>query len=78
MLTWEKIRWETPAVTLTITNIFALAFVIVFVVDRMRRRDAARAAGVPSTLLGFMAVFAAVYLAGYFDLQNHDGAHASG
>jgi hypothetical protein len=71
VLTWEKIRWETPAVSLTITNIFALGFVVVFLVDRIRRRDAA----VPAaclTLAGFMAVFAAVYLAGYFDLQNRE------
>ncbi len=69
VLTWEKIRWETPAVTLTATNLFALAFVILFVVDRLRRRDS----GMPAaclTLIGFMGVFAAVYLAGYLDLQN--------
>ncbi len=69
VLTWEKIRWETPAVSLTITNIFALAFVVVFLANRIRSRDVA----VPAaciTLAGFMAVFAAVYLAGYFDLQN--------
>ena len=70
MLTWEKIRWETPAVSLTITNLFALAFVVVFLVDRMRhpRLDGARSVCHPA---GFMAVFAAVFLAGYYDLQNH-------
>ena len=70
VLTWEKIRWETPAVSLTITNLFALAFVVVFVADRLRTRDFT----VPAaciTLAGFMAVFAAVFLAGYYDLQNH-------
>ena len=29
--TWEKIRWETPAVSLTITNLIASAFIAVFV-----------------------------------------------
>ena len=71
VLTWEKIRWETPAVTLTATNLFALAFVIVFVIDRLRRRDG-RFPAADMTLLVFMGVFAAVFLAGYYDLQNHD------
>ena len=69
--TWEKIRWETPAVSLTITNLIASAFIAVFLVDRLARRDAA----LPSAsiaLLGFMLAFGAVYLAGYFDLRDHD------
>jgi len=41
VLTWEKIRWNTPGVTLTLTNILATAFVACFVVDRVRRRDTA-------------------------------------
>ncbi len=71
VLTWEKIRWETPAVTLTATNLFALAFVIAFLVDRLRRGDG-RFPAADMTLLVFMGLFAAVYLAGYYDLQNHD------
>ncbi len=69
VLTWEKIRWETSAFTLTATNLLAAAFVTAFVVDRIRRRDL----GAPPasvTLAGFMLAFAAIYLAGYFDLQN--------
>ena len=51
--------------------------------DRVPGRPASaqRDAAVPAaclTLLGFMAVFAAVYLAGYFDLQNHAGAELLG
>ena len=71
VLTWEKIRWNTPGVTLTLTNILATAFVACFVVDRVRRRDTA-VTPAAMTLLGFMATFGAVYMAGYFDLQNHD------
>jgi O-Antigen ligase len=70
VLTFEKIRWETPAATVTLTNLLALAFVIAFAIDRLRRRDY----GVPPAavgLLGFMGVFLAIYLCGYFDLQNH-------
>src|SRR6202007_1544790 len=40
-----------------------------FVVDRIRRRDAA-VTPAAATLGGFMLAFAAVYLAGYFDLQD--------
>jgi O-Antigen ligase len=71
VLTFEKIRWETPAATVTLTNLLGLSFVIVFVIDRVRRSDY----GVPPaaiSLLGFMGVFAAIYLCGYFDLQNHE------
>jgi hypothetical protein len=69
VLTFEKIRWETSAVTLTWTNLLATAFVVAFVVDRIRRRDALlHPASI--TLAGFMLVFLAVYLAGYFDLQD--------
>jgi len=69
--TWEKIRWETPAVSLTITNLIASAFIAVFVLDRLARRDAALPTA-SIALLGFMLAFAAVYLAGYFDLRDRD------
>ena len=36
VLTFEKIRWETPIVTLTWTNLLATAFVVAFIVDRVR------------------------------------------
>ena len=69
VLTFEKIRWETSAVTLTWTNLLATAFVVVFLVDRIRRRDLMlHPAAI--TLAGFMLAFLAVYLAGYFDLQD--------
>jgi hypothetical protein len=69
VLTFEKIRWETTNVTLTWTNLLATAFVVAFLVDRIRRRDVfIHPAAL--TLAGFMLVFSAVYLAGYFDLQD--------
>jgi len=69
VLTYEKLSWSTPAVTLTWTNLLATAFVIAFLIDRVRRRDALlHPAAI--TLAGFMAAFAAVYLAGYFDLTD--------
>jgi O-Antigen ligase len=69
--TWEKIRWETSAVSLTITNIIASVFIAVFVLDRLARRDPALPTA-SIALLGFMLAFAAVYLAGYFDLRDRD------
>ncbi len=69
VLTFEKIRWETSLVTLTWTNLLATAFVVAFVVDRLRRRDLLfHPAAI--TLAGFMLAFGAVYLAGYFDLTD--------
>jgi len=69
VLTFEKIRWETSDLTLTWTNLLATTFVVVFVVDRIRRRDLMlHPAAI--TLAGFMLAFLAVYLAGYFDLQD--------
>ena len=73
VLTFEKIRWETSLVTLTWTNLLATAFVVAFLIDRLRRRDALfHPAAI--TLAGFMLAFGAVYLAGYFDLTDQRGA----
>ena len=69
VLTYEKLSWSTSVVTLTWTNLLATAFVIAFLVDRVRRRDSLlHPAAI--TLVGFMGAFAAVYLAGYFDLTD--------
>jgi O-Antigen ligase len=69
VLTFEKIRWETSLVTLTWTNLLAIVFVGAFVIDRIRHRDLLlHPAAI--TLAGFMLAFAAVYLAGYFDLTD--------
>jgi hypothetical protein len=67
--TWEKIRWETSAVSLTITNLIASAFIAAFVLDRLARRDS-KLPPASIALLGFMLAFAVVYLAGYFDLRD--------
>jgi hypothetical protein len=69
VLTFEKIRWETSEVTLTWSNLLALAFVVAAILDRIRRRDPLlHPAAI--TLTGFMLAFGAVYLAGYFDLTD--------
>ena len=70
VLTWETVRWQFVA-NLTASNLLTLAFVAAFLVDRIRRRDG-RLHPAAVTLLGFGLGFAAIYLAGYFDLANHD------
>lgn len=69
VLTFEKLSWSTSVVTLTWTNLLATTFVVAFLVDRARRRDGFLHPAA-LTLAGFMAAFAAVYLAGYFDLTD--------
>jgi O-antigen ligase len=69
VLTYEKLSWSTSVVTLTWTNLLATAFVVAFVIDRIRSRDTLiHPAAI--TLVGFAGAFAAVYLAGYFDLTD--------
>ena len=69
VLTFEKLSWSTSVVTLTWTNLLAVAFVVAFVVDRVHRSDTLlHPAAI--TLAGFMIAFAAVYLAGYYDLTD--------
>jgi len=70
VLTWETVRWQFVA-NLTASNLLTLAFVFAFLLDRIRRRDG-RMHPAALTLCGFGLGFTAVYLAGYFDLANHD------
>ncbi|HYX85604.1 MAG TPA: O-antigen ligase family protein [Gaiellales bacterium] len=67
--TWEKIQWQTSVASLTLTNIIAALFVAAFLGDRIVRRDSFLPTA-SMALLGFMLAFAAVYLAGYFDLRD--------
>jgi hypothetical protein len=70
--TTAKIQWQAGGLDLTITNITCLAFIGAFLLARLRTRDSAMPR-VCITLSGFMLVFLAVYLAGYFDLQTREG-----
>jgi hypothetical protein len=65
--TWEKIFWDTSLATLTLSNIVALLWVVLFVIDRGRDWRVPRAS---VTLAGFGLAFLAVILAGYFDLTT--------
>jgi hypothetical protein len=66
-VTFEKVHW-TFAGTVGIADVFAIGFLVAFVVGTQRFR-------VPQTsavLLGFFAVFLVAYLLGYYDLSDAD------
>ena len=69
--TWHKLHWSPGAGDVTLEDILATAFVALFVVDRCLRRDA-RIHRVALGLLLAMAVLEAVYLGGYFALENSE------
>ena len=69
--TWHKLHWSPGAGDVTLEDILATAFVALFVVDRCLRRDA-RMHRVALGLLLAMAVLEAVYLGGYFALENSE------
>jgi O-antigen ligase len=66
-VTFEKVHWNFAG-TVSLADILAIGFLAAFAVGTRRWR-------VPRTtavLLGFLAVFLLVYLAGYFDLSDSD------
>jgi hypothetical protein len=69
VITWDKIRWETNVVDLTLSNLLATAYILVAVGIRIADRDA-RMPPAAITLAGFMLAFAAIYLCGYFNLTD--------
>jgi O-antigen ligase len=69
--TWHKLHWAPGAGDVTLEDILATAFVGLFIADRCLRRDA-RMHRVALGLLLAMGVLEAVYLGGYFALENHE------
>jgi O-antigen ligase len=66
-VTFEKVHWNFAG-TVSLADVLAILFLAAFVVGTKRWR-------VPRTtavLLGFLACFLLVYLAGYFDLSDSD------
>jgi hypothetical protein len=69
-VTFEKIHWSLAG-NVSLADILAILFLVSFVLTTTR-------ALVPRTtaiLLGFLALFLAVYLIGYFDLANSDASN---
>jgi hypothetical protein len=68
-VTFATVRLETGLVALSYGDLLICVFLAAFAFDRVVRRDA----WLPTaamTVAGFMLVFLAVYLAGYFDLST--------
>ena len=68
-VTWEKVHW-TPIGSVGIADVFAILFLVSFVVLTRSWR-------VPRTtavLAGFFGLFLVAYLIGYFGLQNSDAS----
>jgi hypothetical protein len=68
-VTWATVRLDTSLVSLTYSDLLISAFLVAFAWDRFRRRDTTMPRSAV-TVAGFMLVFLAVYLCGYFDLQT--------
>jgi len=68
--TWNKLHWAPGAGDVTLEDVLAAGFVGIFIADRSLRRDW-RLHKVALGLLIAMGALVAVYLAGYFALQNH-------
>ena len=67
--TWHKLHWSPGAGDVTLEDILAAGFVALFIADRCLRRDW-RMHRVALGLLVAMGALLAVYLAGYFALEN--------
>jgi hypothetical protein len=66
-VTFEKVHWNIAG-SVSLADVLAIGFLVSFVAGTQRWR-------VPRTsaiLVGFLAVFLLVYLAGYFDLSDSD------
>jgi hypothetical protein len=68
-ITWAKVRWAVGTADVNISDVAASLFLFAFALDRIGTRDwsVPRAAGV---LALFLAVFALVYLVGFFNLET--------
>ena len=68
--TWNKLHWAPGTGDVTLEDILAAGFVGAFIADRSVRRDW-HVHKVALGLLIAMGALVAVYLAGYFALENH-------
>ena len=69
---WHRIAW-TPLGRLTLADVFAFAFIALFAVDRVARRDGALHPAVATTLLCTAALVAG-YLVGFQNIDTTTGA----
>ena len=67
--TFTKVRWEVGPVDVRLAELFAVAFIVCFVVMRVRAGDWLFPRTV-QVLAVFLLLFGIVYLVGYFNLQT--------
>lgn len=67
-VTFAKLQWEVAG-TLSLSDVITAVFLVVFLVDRVERRDA-KLPKVAVVALGFFFAFLVVYLAGFFNLDT--------
>ena len=67
--TWQKMSWEAAG-RVTLVDLLQVAFVALFAIDRLVRRDA-RLHPAAAVALGFVLLLAAVHLAGYLGLDTN-------
>jgi O-antigen ligase len=68
-ITWEKLRWMPLGADVRLSELFALAFVGLFVEERLRQRDTRMARRAAYAAI-FGAAFLLVYLCGFFNLET--------
>jgi O-antigen ligase len=74
VMSLDKIRWEAPAFTMTLSNITSVIFVVAFAYTRWRTRDAALPPAA-ITLCAFFLAFMLVILGGYWNLADKASLH---
>ena len=68
MVTFHKLQWELAG-SLTISDVFTSVFLVAFLWDRLERGDVTLT-HTAWVALGFLAAFALVYLAGFYNLDT--------
>ncbi len=66
--TWQKMSWEVAG-RITLVDLLQIAFIGLFLLDRLLRRDA-RFAPASAVTLGFVLLLFSVHLAGYLGLET--------
>jgi len=70
--TWQKMSWEAAG-RITLVDLLQAAFILLFLLDRIVRRDR-RLPATTMVLLGFALLFLAVHLVGFLGLETTQAA----
>ena len=75
-VTFEKVHWNFAG-TVSLADILAIAFLVMWALERLALRDR-RLARTSVVVLGFVLAFLLVYLLGYFSIHSKDGVDQFG